>query len=175
MLVVNFVLFQLCWAASVWGGANGLWWLGPASVAAFAAWELGFSKDRAGLVTLLVSTAAIGFVVDSGYVLSGLMEFATPVPWSDFAPVWIVGMWMSFALTLNQSLAWLHRRTFAAVILGALGGPFAYWVAGSAWDAVVFTHSTFAALLAVGVVWGIATPLLLRIANPAATDLEQPA
>jgi hypothetical protein len=142
-------------------------------VIAFAGWELSFSRNRRGLIALLAATAAIGFAVDSGYVIAGLMQFATPVPWSNYAPVWIVGMWISFALTLNQSLAWLKNRPVAAVALGAIGGPFAYWVAGSAWNAVDFTHSTPAAMVAVGLVWGIATPLLLSMANRAAPALEQ--
>ena len=36
-------------------------------------------------------------------------------------------MWMNFALTLNHAMAWLKGRPVVGLILGAIGGPLAYF------------------------------------------------
>ncbi len=164
-IVLNFVFFQLCWVACVWGGAQGYWWLGPAAVLAFLCWELLVSHNPVDDLKLVAVVAVIGLLVDSGYVMAGLMQFATPIPSSELAPIWIVAMWVSFALTLNHSMAWLKGKETMAVVFGALGGPFAYWIAWAAWDAVEFTGPLAVVLGVVGVVWAVATPLLLRLAD----------
>ena len=75
------------------------------------------------------------------------------------APYWIVAMWALFATTVNLSLRWLKGRLWLALILGAIGGPLAYF-AGYRFGAVTFLEST-TALILLSLGWALWTPLLV--------------
>lgn len=171
LTIANAVSFQLVWLATVAGAANGLWWAGPLAALMFAAWQLPLSAQPKADLKLMLCAAAAGFVIDSLLVIAGLLRFETAVPWSGLAPVWIVSLWVAFALTLNHSLSALKQRPTLAVGLGLVGGPLAYWVAASAWKAVQLGPSAVVALAVIGLVWALATPALLALAD----WLRQPA
>jgi hypothetical protein len=164
-VVVNALAFQACWVAFVAGGARGWWWLGFALLLPFAAWQLARSQWPRADVALVALSAALGFACDSMFAWTGMLDYATPVPWRGVAPVWIVGLWIAFALTLNHSLAFLKRRPLVAAALGAAAGPFAYWVADRAWQAVAVGAPALRTYLALAVAWGVMTPLLLALAT----------
>lgn len=169
-LLANAISFQLVWIAAVGGAARGWWWAGPLAVAAFAAWQLPLSRTRRADVLVCLVAAVIGFVVDSAWAASGLMRFAAPVPSAQLAPVWIVALWVGFALTLNHSLATLKHRLALGAALGLAGGPLAYAIAERAWDAVDMGDAAVPALLALALAWGLVTPLLLIVAGRLAPD-----
>lgn len=161
--IVNFLLFQICWMACVWGAARGMGWLGPVCVAVFAAIELPRMAHPAREVLLLLTVAVLGTLVDTSYLAMGLVEYASSTT-SGVAPLWITGLWVSFALTLNRSLDWLAARPLLAASLGLLGGPLAYWIAFAVWGAGRFVGDTWLALLIIGVAWALITPLLFVLA-----------
>jgi hypothetical protein len=165
-LIANVVCFQLVWLATVAGAANGLWWAGPVAVLLFAAWQVPFGgSPRADLLLMLIAAIA-GFVIDTALVMGGLLKFQTAVPWDFAAPIWIVALWVSFALTLNHSMDGLKRRPLIAIALGLFGGPLAYWLADSVWHAVSLDGGGLTtALVALGLIWGVVTPLLLSLAE----------
>ena len=161
----NMLAFQLLWLASVGGAGNGWWWCGPVALAIFAAWQIPASRWPRADAWLMFGAGAIGFVIDTVWVWTGLMEFSSPVPSARVAPVWIVSLWMGFALTLNHSMAALKAHPLAAVAFGAVGGPLAYFIAERAWHGVALTQPAWMPLLALGVAWGVVTPLLLAWAT----------
>lgn len=161
--IINFVAFQVCWLACVWGAANGWWWLGPLAVLAFGAWQLNKTHVRDSDLRLVGIAALLGFLVDSGFILAGLVEYASPTPWTDLAPVWIIAMWIGFALTLNHSMDWLAGKPWLAAGLGAIGGPMAYYVGGMVWGAMTFEAPLVLVLVAIGVVWAAVTPVLMAL------------
>lgn len=163
--LANLLSFQLVWMATVAGAAHGLWWAGPLAVALFAAWQLPLSSVPHADLKLMGIAAVAGFVIDSALVLSGLLSFHTAVPWDFAAPVWIVALWVSFALTLNHSMESLKRRPLLAMLLGLVGGPLAYWAAARVWAAVDLNGGTLLALAVIGLVWALLTPLLLNLAD----------
>jgi hypothetical protein len=57
------------------------------------------------------------------------------LPW--LAPVWIIAMWAGFATLLHVALRWLLPHRWLAALLGAVGGPLAYY-AGMRLGAVNF-------------------------------------
>lgn len=164
-LLANIVCFQLVWMITVGGAAQGLWWTGPLAVLAFAAWQVPLSPAPRADLKLMVIAAVAGFAIDSALVLSGLLSFRTPVPWDFAAPIWIVALWVAFALTLNHSMDSLKRRPVLAVLLGLLGGPLAYWVAAHVWNAVDLNGSALLGLAMIGLVWALITPMLLALAE----------
>ena len=161
----NMLAFQLVWLAAVGGAGRGWWWCGPLALLAFAAWQLPASRwPRAD--ALLMGVAAIaGLAVDTLWVQLDLMRFAQPVPSVHVAPVWIVALWMGFALALNHSMAALKPHPWLAVALGVIGGPVAYAIAESAWGAVVLAVPSWKPLLALALAWGVLTPALLALAT----------
>lgn len=164
-IVVNALAFQAVWFAFVAGAAHGWWWIGFAVLLPFAAWQLARSAWPRADVALVLVAGALGFACDSVFAWTGMLEYATPLPWRGVAPAWIVGLWVGFALTLNHSLAFLKRRPVVAAVLGAVAGPFAYWVADRAWHAVAIGEPAARTLVALAVAWGVLTPLLLAIAT----------
>ena len=164
-LIINAVLFQLTWIAAVAGAGYGLWWPGVMVLAAFAAWQLRDPLTRASDLRLLAWALPIGLLVDTLWVQSGMLSFATPLPWAGVAPVWIMVLWAGFALTLNHSLRALKPRLLLAAALGLIGGPLAYWIASTAWGAAAIHWPLWAALLALGIAWGMLTPFLCWLAN----------
>jgi hypothetical protein len=160
----NAICFQLVWLAAVGGAAQGWWWAGPGALLLFALWQLPLSRWPRADLQLMLGAAAVGFLIDSLWVRLELMRFSTPLPWNGVAPVWIVALWMGFALTLNHSLASLKRHPWLAAALGLVGGPLAYGVAERAWDAVDLSEPSWVSLLALGIAWAVVTPLLLRLA-----------
>jgi len=158
--LVNFIASQLLWLASVAGASNGAPLLGPAVFLAFAAYQLSPRRRARGDAALMLLALPLGLLVDSAMAASGLVRYAAPVPVAWLSPVWILTLWMGFALTFNHSLARVMQRPAWAVAFGAVGGPLSYWVAQRAWGAVEFAEPLWPALLVLGALWGAAMWLL---------------
>ncbi len=176
--ILNFVFFQITWLASVIGAAKGFPWIGPAFLACFMAWQLSLSHRPGRELLLVVSVATGGMLVDSAYVAGGILTYASAEPALLYAPVWILGMWANFALTLNHSLSWLRDRYLAGAVLGAIGAPLAYW-GGARLGGMEFSGSITLALSVIGIAWALATPAMLRLLKSLqdwqVTPLSQPA
>lgn len=162
---INIVFYQATWLAAIAGAAHGWWWAGPAMLAAFSAWQLAVSRERRADLELMACAAVVGFVVDTLWMRGGMFAYAAPVPSLDFAPIWIVALWMSFALTINHSLAYLKSHLRLAAMLGALGAPFAYWAAARGWNALFFVAEPALALGVLAIVWAILAPTLFVLAG----------
>jgi len=174
--LVNFIASQLLWLASVAGASNGVPLLGPAVFLVFAAYQLSPRRRARGDAALMLLALPLGLLVDSAMSASGLVRYAAPVPVAWLSPVWILTLWMGFALTFNHSLARVMWRPAWAVAFGAVGGPLSYWVAQRAWGAVEFAQPLWPALLALGALWGAAMWLLAvasrRLSAPPASGLQ---
>ena len=72
-------------------------------------------------------------------------------------------LWMLFATTLNVSLRWLRRMPAAAVVLGALGGPLAYW-GGARLGGMTFA-APLAATVVLAVGWAVLTPAMVWLSR----------
>jgi hypothetical protein len=157
---INLMLYQATWIAAVAGAGRGLWWPGLIVLAVFAVLQLGIGQWRRADACLFVGVSLLGFALDSAFVQLGLMRFQAAVPWASLAPVWMVALWTSFALTLNHSLAFLQGRPVLAALLGATGAPLAYWAAGSGWHALDFPLGVGPMLGATAIAWALLMPLL---------------
>lgn len=159
----NAIAYQLVWFAAIWGASSGHWWLAPVALLPFAAWMLG--RPDGGADALLMPIAVLlGAVLDSSLAASGLVVYASPVPFVHAAPLWILAIWAAFALTLRHSFRFLHGRALLAAVLGAVGAPMAYLGAARGWNAVDFPLGTTPAVIALAAGWAVAMPLLVRLA-----------
>ena len=155
----NFVAYQLAWFACVLGAAHDLAWAGTLFAVAVAALHLALRRDPAEL-RLVVSAAAIGFLVDSALARAQFVEFAS-ADWTGWAPIWMVSLWMAFATTLNHSLRWLMTRPLAAAAAGAIGGPLAY-LAGARLGALTLVEPGVGLTL-IAVLWALALGALAMV------------
>ncbi|HYM87241.1 MAG TPA: DUF2878 domain-containing protein [Pseudoxanthomonas sp.] len=156
---LNFIGSQLLWMAAVGGAAHGHAWMGPLAFVLFAALQLSPRFRAHRDASLMLLALPVGMAVDTIMAASGLLRYAAPLPHPQVAPIWILALWMGFALTFNHSLAYVIRRPLLAIAFGALGGPFSYWIASRTWGAVHFTDSLPSVLLPLGALWGAAMGL----------------
>ena len=169
-VIGNAIAFQVVWMSSVGGAARGWWWAGPLALLAFMLWQLPRSDCRRADMRLMAVAAVVGFLVDSLWVQAQWLQFTAPTPSAHMAPIWIVTMWMGFALTLNHSLRLFKQRLLWSAAFGLVGGPLAYWIAANTWSAVSLPAEHALALVSIGIAWALLTPALLSLSNRWAPD-----
>jgi hypothetical protein len=163
---LNFILFQVGWFACVYPAAHGLEWVGPLVTLGIVALHLVLTPGalRARYARWLAGVALIGWTLDSGFKLLGVTSYPTSDSW--LAPVWILSLWLLFALTVHHSLYWLHRFPKVTVLFGLIGGPLAYY-SGVRMGATGFAHAPWVSFLGLGIEYAVLTPWLLRAASAA--------
>lgn len=158
-VIVNFLVFQAGWFATVLGAANGAPWLGPVAVLAAAALHLRLSPRPSVEARLLAAALLLGLGADSALLATGWIAYPNGHWAPGLAPYWIVTLWALFATTLNVSMRWMRGRFLLAVLFGAIGGPLSY-LAGARLGAMTFVD-TVPAVAALAIGWAVAMPLLL--------------
>lgn len=156
--------YELVWFAAVIGAGHGLTWPGVVALLPYVAWQLFDGGHAWADLRLMLASVALGCVLDGGLQHAGVLRYAASGPLLALAPVWILALWASFALTFTQSLRYLQQRLWLAALLGAIGGPAAYLGAARGWHAVTFPQPAWPALLWLALGWGLATPLLAWLA-----------
>ncbi|MEQ9617345.1 MAG: DUF2878 domain-containing protein [Phycisphaerales bacterium] len=158
--LINLAAFNIGWFACILGAANGLPWLGIAYVALAAAGHLAYHRWSARIAALYAMSFAMGVVADGTLVAIGILSF--PEHASLLAPLalWMPCMWINFATALPLSLSFLRGRYLLAVAFGAVGAPGTYY-AGAALGAVELAEPLSTSMIAVGIEWAVAMPLLL--------------
>jgi hypothetical protein len=156
----NILGFQVVWLLSVYGAGTGLWLSGVFAALLFAAVTLLLSHDRRRDLRSLAIALPIGFAMDSLLAQSPYLDFASPYPWVDWAPAWIMALWIGFALTLNHSLKPIYRKALPTFLFGLLGGPLAYGIAAMRFGAMSVESDMLSCAVLVGLVWGAGLSLI---------------
>ena len=159
---INFIGYQLVWFAAVIGAAHGLVWPALLAGAAFMSSQLAVAPNRSAEWRLLGMALIFGVSIDGVAACMDWARYATPAPAipAHGAPVWIVVLWLSFAMTINQSLAYLRDCWWLALAFGAIGAPLAYLGAQRGWHAVDLPQPAWRGLIWLSVCWAIALPSL---------------
>lgn len=161
-VIVNVLAFQAAWLACVFGAANGMAWVGLAAVAAVVGLHLARTDRPLTELALAVVCGAAGIAGEGALMAAGLAGYASPGPIGWLPPLWLVGMWVAFATTLNVAFAPLRGKPLMAAAVGATFGPVAYF-AGSRIGAMTLVEPVWVALAAIGAMWAIALPALLQL------------
>lgn len=167
-LTINIVGLTAGWWACILGASGGWVWFGPAVVAVHLALHVRGSQDRKSTATFLALATAVGLILDSALSAAGLLFFTAPNPVVWISPLWMVALWPNFATSLNVSLEFLQEGLILSALIGAIGGPFAYW-GGSQLGAIQMVPN---ALVWIAIEWAIATPLLAFLARATETTPE---
>jgi len=161
-IAANVLLFQLGWFACVLGAARDWAREGIAlALVIVAAYVARAARPRRELLLVAVAAAA-GALFDSLLASAGWLRYAGAAPFEGAAPYWIITLWALFAITLNVSMRALRGRPLLGALLGLAGGPLAY-LGGEKLGAVALVQP-LPALLALALVWALATPMLLSLA-----------
>jgi hypothetical protein len=138
--IINFLLFQLIWFVCILGAAINETHAALALSMLLISLHFYLNKNKKNELKILLTASIIGFLFDGVLLKAGLVTYANP-GWSySLTPLWIVVLWMGFAITLNSSLNWLKTKLNLSVLFGAIGGPLAY-IAGEKLGAVTLMRS----------------------------------
>ncbi|MFK8053301.1 MAG: DUF2878 domain-containing protein [Woeseiaceae bacterium] len=159
-LVANFLFFQVTWLALVAGAAKDMIWPGALLCMMFLTWEFYHASNRRGLALMLLCGLAGSIIVDGSYVLLGIAEYAMPL--GPIVPLWIMGLWIIFSLTIPQSMSWMRKRPVVGALMAGLAAPLSY-LAGHKLDAISFPIGLSNALLITALTWIPAIYLMIVI------------
>jgi hypothetical protein len=159
--LINVVAFQAAWFAAVLGAAHHMPWLSVIVVPLALALHLALAPDWRSELLLALGAALTGFVFDTVLISADIFS---PVPFlfpPPLSPLWMVLLWVNFATTFNVSLRFLQGRYALLAILGAVGGPMAYY-SGARLGAMTKIPSTVH-LVILAVTWAAAVPFLFLL------------
>lgn len=172
---INLAGYQIAWLVTVSGAGHGVSW--PAWAASGLLWIGHFltSSRKALDLQLLAIAALLGVLIDGFLATAGLLRYSpeTPAVPVSGCPLWILALWLAFSTTLTRSLRWLGGRTRAASLLGAAGGPLAYWAAARGWGVIAFEPPQWRGMLALAIGWAVALAILVRVARRAEVGPSQ--
>lgn len=150
--IINIVALKLTWLAAVIGASKGMVLPSLVAVACFALWQLTQNRRHENDFLFICIAFVIGFILDSAWQAFGLIDYASG--FSFIAPIWILCLWIAFAMTFNHSLSWLKTRPILAVLFGMIGAPVSYY-AGHKLGALNYPNSITQASVFLGVSWGL--------------------
>jgi hypothetical protein len=154
------------WFACIVGPAQGAHWLGPLVVAGLIVLHLATRGDRSvfRIASLAVVSIPFGLCFDSLLILGGLYE---PVRWlvpSPLATIWLLALWVNFALIVDIPLRWLQDHVLVAAILGSIFGPAAY-LAGQRFGAIRIAQPAALHVAILAAAWAVGLSGLMLIAR----------
>jgi hypothetical protein len=164
-VVGNVLGYQFVWFTAVIGAGRGKAWPAIGAALLFAAWQLATSSGRALDLLLIAAALLFGVTIDGVAAVGGLVHYnaAAPALPPGGAPLWILALWMAFALTLTRSLVWLEGRPRIGMLLGAVGAPLAYLSAARGWHAIAFAQPEWRGLLWLAAGWTAAITGLIGL------------
>lgn len=166
--LVNQGLFQAAWPACVVGAAFNIAWTGWLVVGAMAAWQLQTSRRHPLDWRIIGVCLAVGLTLDTAWIQLGLLEYTMSWPSPNFAPAWIMLLWLALALVINHSMALFKQRLLLIGALGAVGSPLSYFAA-SRFGAVEWLAPAWQVVLATGLSWALLLPGLFWLAREGGT------
>lgn len=164
-LFVNFVSYNALWFACIFSGSSGYQWISVLALAAVLVVHFKWiTKNAPRDWALVAASAGFGLLSDSLLSAAGIFSFHSGWPllpaWVN--PIWMITLWMGFSTTLYVIFGWMRHRIWLMVIMGATGGPGAYY-AGDLLGALEMSDPLWVPMVLTGVQYGIALPVLYWI------------
>lgn len=157
--VVNAVLFQAAWFACVIGGAQGTNVWGALAVGGLLIYAL-LGSVRGRDLALGCAGASVGFIVDTVWIRTGVLDYAG----AAIAPVWIVMLWVGVGLTVNHSLSLFKARPWLGGLFAGATAPLSY-LAGERFGAVIIPDPWQLAFISL--VWALLFTAVFTLARDA--------
>lgn len=166
-LWASLIGYQVVWFVAVIFAGRGEPWPGVIAALLFVGWQLGVSTRPRAALRVVAIAVLCGLAIDGLIRGLHLADYAagTPALPAGGAPLWILGLWACFSLTLGGPLRALGTRPLLAMLLGGIGGPLAYAGAARGWDALTLQAPAWRALAVLAVGWAVAMPLLAALTH----------
>jgi len=153
--LINFILFQSIWFILILAAAHESFY-GLVIGLLLILVQYWHGKLIAPDFKLILAAILVGFAHDTSLNYFKFIQYNIDFN-TFYSPVWIIGLWISFTLTINHSLSWLGNRKLLQMIFGLIGGPLAY-IAGEKLGAILMINNMTLYVLALS--WAVITPLL---------------
>ena len=150
-ILINVLLFQLGWFVCVTVGGGIA--IGYTAIALMIHGKWLVKNNKEWLLILIITL--IGCSWDAVLSVIGVLLFEEDV----ILPIWLICLWLLFATTLSHSLFWLRKHTWLAGALGALFGPFSYWLGVCFSKTTSFGYSQSESLFVMAVGWFFILPI----------------
>ncbi len=148
--LINFIAFQIIWLVAVLGAANERLWPTIILAFAFAIWQLSPQRRHENDIKFVIYALIFGLILDSAWQMLGLIEYKLNLRY--IAPIWILLLWVTLALTFNHSLSWLQKKTGFAIVFGSIGAPLSYF-AGNRLEAIHYPQGSLLISILLSVSW----------------------
>ncbi|NJL24985.1 MAG: DUF2878 domain-containing protein [Calothrix sp. SM1_5_4] len=153
--LISFLSFNIGWWVCAVGASYGYPWAGPALTPLLLGLHLYLSPTPRGEALFIASCGGAGFLFDTLLLRAGLF---TTIPDAQWAPAWIVAMWMLLGLTY-ESMLMVRKTPRLLFLMGAISGPMSYF-AGEALNILSYTRPLWLSLPVHGLIWGALTIML---------------
>ena len=161
-IAANILTMQLAWIACAYGASAGVPSIGVAACLLAIGVNLVLTDDRVTFVRLTLLLGLFGFAAESILAGSSIVEYGAPGPYNEFAPLWIVTLWMAFAGMIYPTFGFLTNRPIFAALLGASMAPWSYFAATKL-GALEFSEPIFIPWASLAALWAIALPIAIQV------------
>lgn len=152
MVLLNVLLLNALWLATILGVANGLLW--PAAILLLILLSVLFVYQGFSRLDLKI----MGFSVLCGLLFDGFLAHQgaltyqmTLHSWSYLPPLWIMFLWIGFAATVRVGLQWLLKNPIIGGLFMLLGAPLSYYSAARLGAVVI--NDLWQVMTFVGLTW----------------------
>ena len=113
--------------AAWWVCVLGSGWIRPSAMVVFILAHLWFMRTQWRRELQIIGYATLlGLSADTCLVALGAIEFGGSIR-LGLVPLWMISLWAGFGATLLHSQRAMLKDRRCALLVGAFGGPAAYW------------------------------------------------
>jgi len=162
VIIINLFAYDICWTLTMFGAGRSWWWVAIVVTGLSVAGQLAISPVWRREAAVVLLGALVGVVTDAIGVRLGMFSYRAGAG----VQFWIVffALWANFGTVLRPSLSWMWNKPFLAALLGATGGPLAYWI-GAKIGAIDLGTSVPTSLTWFSVQYAILTPAWMLAAQ----------
>ena len=163
-LIVSFLGWQAAWFACVAGAGAGSPAIGSLGAVVLIFASLAIRKALRTELLPVIAAGFAGYLVDSGLVLLGLLEFPDASRFGGPSTLWMALLWSNLTAHIGprSAFGWLVDRPWLAAFIGATSGPLAYF-GGMKLGAITLVDPIGNVLAVLAVVWGVGFPGLYAL------------
>ncbi len=170
--IINVLFFYTIWWGTVGAISLGLNIIPPIITSLIIILHLYIISEPKKEIIFLVGCATIGLFIELIYLNSNFLSYYGYYIFSNqFPPIWTICMWISLALTLNHSMAFLKNRWLLIIFLGMIFGPICY-LSLMKLNAIQFNYNFEVSLMILSVISSISLILMYYLNKKIEENME---